>query len=77
MRPDELRDMDLETLNAKETELRRKLFEAKFKAGAANTKADFFTKADFYKKAKKDIARIKTIITEKLAQKAKEDLIKG
>ena len=71
MKPDELRDMDVETLNSKEDELRQKLFEVSLKGEAANVKTDF------YKKVKKDIARIKTIVTEKLAQKAKEDLIKG
>ncbi|MDR2366795.1 MAG: 50S ribosomal protein L29 [Deltaproteobacteria bacterium] len=71
MKPSEIREMDLEGLAAKEAELRKKLFAEFLKGESAQPKTDIF------KKLKKDIARIKTIVTEKKAKAAKEDLIKG
>ncbi|MDR3134664.1 MAG: 50S ribosomal protein L29 [Deltaproteobacteria bacterium] len=71
MKPSELRDMDIDELARKETELHKELFKNNLQK-----ELGVLTKTDIFRQLKKDIARIKTIITEKKAQAAK-DPVKG
>jgi len=64
MKAKELRDMSVEELREKEIELRQELFNLKFQKATgelSNTAA--------LRNTRKDIARIKTIIREKLKSK--------
>ena len=60
MKAAELREMTLDELRHKETELKRKLFNLRFQraAGELGNAAEF-------KRTRRDIARVKTIATEK------------
>jgi large subunit ribosomal protein L29 len=71
VKPSELRDMDIDELARKETELHKELFKNNLQK-----ELGVLTKTDIFRQLKKDIARIKTIITEKKAQAAK-DPVKG
>lgn len=61
MKAKELRDLSIEELKEKETELRQELFNLRFQKATgelSNTSA--------LKKTRRDIARVKTILKEKL-----------
>lgn len=65
MKPAELRDMTDDELRAKEAELTRKLFNLRFQVATAQQ-----DNTAEITRAKRDLARIKTILREKLPAKA-------
>ena len=69
MRPNELRNLTLADLQAELVEQYRSYFNLRFREAAGE---DIGTAE--MKKARREIARMKTIITEKLAQQAGEQV---
>jgi large subunit ribosomal protein L29 len=72
MKASDVREMDLAELNKKEADIREELFRTHMLKGSGQS-----TKTDVYKKLRKDIARIKTIITEKEGSQKSQRRHKG
>jgi large subunit ribosomal protein L29 len=71
MKVDQIRELSLEELAIREEELRQELFDSYLQKSSSQ-----LIQTSIFKRLKKEIARIKTIVTEKQAQAAK-DVIKG
>ncbi len=67
MRASELRDMTLEELRAKETDMRKELFNLRFQAATGEIE-----NPRRIRQVKKDIARILTFVGEKTKAEGKE-----
>jgi len=65
MKAQELRDLSLDELDQKESELKRKLFNLRFQ----RAKGELDNTAEF-RKTKRDIARVMTIAAERRGQEA-------
>jgi large subunit ribosomal protein L29 len=73
MKASEAREMDLEALAKLEIELQREHFDNRLQKGTGQ-----MTKNHVFRKVRKDIARVKTIITEKkMAQQQANGVSKG
>jgi large subunit ribosomal protein L29 len=72
MKASQIRELDLESLARKEIELREELFQHYLQKGSGQ-----LTKNDVFKKIRKDIARVKTIVTEKKKAQAAAKVIEG
>ncbi len=67
MRPSELRAMTMDELKAKEEELRKELFNLKFRQATGELENPMRIRS-----VRKDIARVLTVMTEKLKQPVQE-----